>query len=349
MLKTLGIHRYRGIDALELDGLGPLNVLVGANGAGKTTVLEALVLLVSGGQPDVVPRLAAVRGLDVALDAPKAARDLYWAPMFFNLEVNSPAVFTGVQTAGPKLEVSMQIEKANFREVPITQGQPDAFLLSAEEEQLVFRFASNGIENERRMILGEGAIRIDGVNVRPRIPSAYISPHSGDSADEAKDLAKLQQTKQLDVVIDALQRVEPRIQGIEVSVSGGRPVIFCDLGLSELIPLSSLGGGILRITRLLLTISSAPGGIALIDEVETGLHHSAMSTAWTAIRSAADQFRTQVVTTTHSRECIWAAHAALGEDGFRLIRVERPNGKTKAIPYTPEALAGAVGFNMEVR
>ena len=349
MLKTLEIRRYRGIDALTLDGLGQLNVLVGANGAGKTTVLEALVLLMSGGQPDVVPRLAAVRGLDVALDAPQAARDLYWAPMFFNLEVNLPAVFTGIQTTGRKLEVSMRIEKANVRDVPITKGQLDAFLMSAEEEQLVFRFAANGIKNERRMILGEGAIRIDGANVRPGIPSAYISPHSGDSADEAKDLAKLQRTKRLGVVIEALRQVEPRIQGLEVSVAGGQPVIFCDIGLPVLVPLSSLGGGILRITRLLLTISSAPGGIALMDEVETGLHHSAMSTTWTAIRTAANQFNTQVVATTHSLECVQAAYGALGGDGFQLIRVERADGTTRATQYTPSALSGAIDFNMEVR
>ena len=349
MLKTLEIRRYRGIDSLALDDLGQLNVLVGANGAGKTTVLEALVLLVSGGQPDVVPRLAAVRGLDVALDAPKAARDLYWAPMFFNLEVNTPAVFTGTETTGRRLELSMRIEKANIRDVPITKGQMDAFLVSAEEEQLVFRFTANGIKNERRMILGEGAIRIDGANVRPGIPSAYISPHSGDSADEAKDLAKLQQTKRLDVVIEALRQVEPRIQGVEVTVAGGQPVIFCDIGLPVLVPLSSLGGGILRITRLLLTISSAPGGVALLDEVETGLHHSAMSTAWAAILSAAMQFNTQVLATTHSLECIQAARDVLGDGDFRLIRLERPDGTTRATHYSAKALAGAFKFNMEVR
>ena len=349
MLKTLEIRRYRGIEALTLDDLGQLNVLVGANGAGKTTVLEALVLLVSGGQPAVVPRLAAVRGLDVALDAPKAARDLYWAPMFFNLDVSSPVVFSGIQATGHKLEVSMRIEKANVRDVPITKGQLDAFLMSAEEEQLVFRFAANGIKNERRMILGEGAIRIDGANVRPGIASAYISPHSGDSADEAKDLAKLQRTKRLDVVIEALRQVEPRIQGVEVSVAGGQPVIFCDIGLPVLVPLSSLGGGILRITRLLLTISSAPGGVALLDEVETGLHHSAMSTAWTAIRTAAAEFNTQVLATTHSLECIQAAHDVLGDEDFRLIRLERQNGMTRATHYSAAALDGAVKFNMEVR
>ncbi|MXW37318.1 MAG: AAA family ATPase [Acidobacteria bacterium] len=349
MLKTLQIGRYRGIESLELSGLQRLNLLVGPNGAGKTTVLESFVFLISGGQPELVPRLAAMRGLDLALDSPKSGRDLYWAPMFFNLDLSSLTRFAGVDGTGRELEVTMRIKQVDVRDVPIIDGRPDPFLLNAEGAQLVLRFSAPSIKNERRMILGEGAIRIDGASVRPGIPSALIAPHSHDPVDEAGDLARLQRTKQVSLVVEALQQIEPKIRGVEVGVAGGQPIIFCDLGLSELVPLSSLGGGTLRIMRLLLAISSAPNGVALIDEVETGLHHSAMSTAWAAIQTAAAEFNTQVVATTHSRECIQAAHRTLGDDGFQLIRIDQPEGKIRATEYTPQALSGALGFNMEVR
>ena len=349
MLKTLEIRRYRGIDALDLDDLKQINLLVGANGAGKTTVLESLILLVSAGPPELIPRLAANRGLDVDLDVPRSARDLYWAPMFFNLNIEAPARFAGIEGSGRRLDVEMRIERTSVREVQLKKGQSDPFLLSAEDEQLALRFSSNGVENERRMILGQNAIRIDGPAAKAGIPAAYISSHSGDAADEAKDLARLGRSKRTHLITDALRQVEPRIRSIEVSLAGGQPVIFCDIGLSELVPLSSLGGGILRITRLLLTIASAPGGVALIDELETGLHHSAMSAAWDALRTAAQQFNTQVVATTHSLECVVAAHATLGADGFGLIRIERRDGTTHAACYSAEALAGAVDFKMDVR
>src|SRR5438045_9351098 len=38
------IHQFRGIQDLKLEGLGQINLLVGDNNSGKTSVLEALSL-----------------------------------------------------------------------------------------------------------------------------------------------------------------------------------------------------------------------------------------------------------------------------------------------------------------
>ena len=42
--EQLTIHSLRGLRDLELKGFGRVNLLVGPNDAGKTTVLEALTL-----------------------------------------------------------------------------------------------------------------------------------------------------------------------------------------------------------------------------------------------------------------------------------------------------------------
>lgn len=49
MLRTLSISNYRGFHELALTGLGRINLLVGLNNSGKTSVLEAVGLLASGG------------------------------------------------------------------------------------------------------------------------------------------------------------------------------------------------------------------------------------------------------------------------------------------------------------
>ena len=41
-LDSLKIRRFRGLSDFDLDGLGSFNVLLGANDAGKTTILEAI-------------------------------------------------------------------------------------------------------------------------------------------------------------------------------------------------------------------------------------------------------------------------------------------------------------------
>jgi AAA15 family ATPase/GTPase len=41
-LTSLGVRGFRALRNLEINGLGAVNLLVGKNNTGKTTVLEAL-------------------------------------------------------------------------------------------------------------------------------------------------------------------------------------------------------------------------------------------------------------------------------------------------------------------
>ena len=53
MLQTLEIRGYRGFEAYRLADLARVNLVVGKNNCGKTSVLEAVELLVSRGHPGV--------------------------------------------------------------------------------------------------------------------------------------------------------------------------------------------------------------------------------------------------------------------------------------------------------
>ena len=62
MLGTLKLDRFRGFDAYQLTDLTCINLLVGKNNCGKTSILEAIHLLVSGSDPLVLARLANRKG-----------------------------------------------------------------------------------------------------------------------------------------------------------------------------------------------------------------------------------------------------------------------------------------------
>jgi len=90
----------------------------------------------------------------------------------------------------------------------------------------------------------------------------------------------------------------------------------------------------------------------LIDEIENGLHHSILPRVWQAIGAAAQEFNTQVFATTHSLECIAAAHKAFMESesyDFRLHRLERKDEKIRAVTYDQEDLNSAIETGFEVR
>jgi hypothetical protein len=50
VLTGIAIKDFRAFDSLELDGFGQVNLIVGQNNAGKTCLLEALVVAVTHGE-----------------------------------------------------------------------------------------------------------------------------------------------------------------------------------------------------------------------------------------------------------------------------------------------------------
>ncbi len=58
MIRELTLHDFRAFRTLHLSGLGRVNLLVGSNNSGKTSVLEAVHFHASGG--DVMALFASL-------------------------------------------------------------------------------------------------------------------------------------------------------------------------------------------------------------------------------------------------------------------------------------------------
>ena len=116
--------------------------------------------------------------------------------------------------------------------------------------------------------------------------------------------------------------------------------------------MSQMGVGMVRLRSLVLEIENAAGGVVLVDEIENGLHYSVMGRVWEALAAAARQSDTQIFATTHSFECIRAAHEAfLAKDkyDFRLHRLERNDSGIRAVTYDSKMLSAAMASDFEVR
>ena len=53
-LSSIDIHQVRNIKSLQLDCHPAINVIYGANGSGKTSVLEAIIFWAEGGLLSIV-------------------------------------------------------------------------------------------------------------------------------------------------------------------------------------------------------------------------------------------------------------------------------------------------------
>ena len=87
----------------------------------------------------------------------------------------------------------------------------------------------------------------------------------------------------------------------------------------------------------------------MVDEIENGLHHTVLPKVWEVVATAAKQFNTQVFATTHSAECIRAAHESLDPEDFRYHRLKVLESGNRSVTYEPEAITAAVEHGFEVR
>ncbi|MCH9021233.1 MAG: AAA family ATPase, partial [Planctomycetes bacterium] len=67
-MKNIKIKNLRAIKELQLDNFGQVNLFVGENNCGKTTVLEALFLLCGAKNPQLLIKINSLRRLPFISD-----------------------------------------------------------------------------------------------------------------------------------------------------------------------------------------------------------------------------------------------------------------------------------------
>ena len=149
-----------------------------------------------------------------------------------------------------------------------------------------------------------------------------------------------------------LKKVEPRLQSIESLQTGKEPLLYADVGLSEMIPVTQMGQGFSRLLDIYSEIVAADAKVLLIDEIENGLHYSVLPTIWKGLFAAAREVDMQIFATTQSWECVLAADAAAREEkeyDLNLIRLDRVKDNIKATVVDKDALSTARELHWEMR
>ena len=356
MFKSLRIRNYRVFKDLEISGLHRINLIAGKNNSGKTSLLEAIFLLSSGGNPQLAINSNVIRG-DPGAAATMEAIETDWKYLFHNLGFTLPIEIKGHHSKVGQMYSSLSRERTAFTHLPITSvGLPTTStgrtsLADIDDgSAIVFRYADRDHPCAARSI----RVTLNGLEADQSSPVVpfnvrIVLSRSGNEIDEAKLLGELRTRKKGGLLLRSLRTVEPRLESIEDSVASGVPAIWGDIGLTEMVPLRVMGEGMTRLARIVLCISSAPGGIVLVDEIENGFHHSVQAKVWQTIAAAAEDFDTQIFATTHSYECFENAVKGLGSEGFRLFRLEAKNGLNQAVSYDPELMDAAIRHYMEVR
>jgi AAA domain, putative AbiEii toxin, Type IV TA system len=151
-----------------------------------------------------------------------------------------------------------------------------------------------------------------------------------------------------------LKQIEPRLIELDQFPPDNEvdSVVHANIGLHELVPLSMLGQGFNRLAYLYAGLLGKNANIALIDEIENGIHYSALPILWQGIANIARELDIQIFATTHSYECIQAASKVFEAtpEEFQLIRMERTeDNNIKPILIQDEKLDIVLKSGWEIR
>lgn len=349
MLERLHIRNYRVFNDLKINQLSRTNLIAGKNNSGKTSLLEAIVLLAGAGDPQIAINVNIVRGIVLDAKVTEAIGETLWKPMFSELDMSRSIEIMGHHRTLGQLTLEIASEQPRTTEISLDRTGGTSVTKPPYQWPLIFEYESNADQRVGRIRVEGQEIKVDQNKAPLPFETAIVQSRTGTVQEDAILLGALRKRKQDHLLLNALQVIEPKLQSIENNFASGAPMMWGDIGLSELIPLSVMGEGMTRIARLVLAISAAPDGIVLVDEIENGLHHSVLPKVWKVVDTAAKQFNTQVFATTHSFECVEAAHEALGADSFLLHRLEVSGTENRCVTYEPEAISAALKHDLEIR
>lgn len=346
MFEEFQIRNYRIFRDLKIDQLRRINLIAGGNNSGKTSLLEAIFLLAGAGNVHALLNAPVVR-VDPGTSV---LGDTFFKPIFSDLEISMPIEIVGHHLSHGKLTLSIVWGRKKTSEIPLDITAGTAVTEHPNEFSLAFQFRGpTGKDVTSRMYVEGTEAKIEGSSASVLFNATFLQSKGSNSQEDAMRLSKLRKQKRAHLLLKALQVVEPRLLSVEENSSSGTPIIWGDIGFSELVPLSIMGEGMIHLARLVLAISDSSHGVVLIDEIENGFHHSILPEIWRVVDTASKQFNKQIFATTHSFECVSAAHESLCEDDFRLHRLEANNDGNRCVTYKPETIAAALRHNLEVR
>jgi AAA15 family ATPase/GTPase len=361
MYTKFEIGHFRGIQAASFDGFRRINLITGLNNTGKTAALEALFLHSGSYNPDLASVLNAIRGVTSAAVDLEREHDTPWDSIFYNYRSSQPVRLSGTygdsawdvrlthvtnfaEISGLSLSVKMTYEKA----VAFSTKIPAKIL------KLEYRRAK-GQARRFFLIADKDGKRIEPPPPVPPFPCRFQkSMLQVNPKEEVHRFARVQLEGTEEAVLRGLQILEPRLTALAVLVEAGEALIHGNIGLSNrrYIPLAMMGDGVNRLSNVLLLIASAPNGIVLFDEIDIGWHHSALPKVWRAIALMLDVYKVQLFCTTHSQECLFAAHDALRQNEeypLSVYRLERQEETTRVIRLDKESIQVSVDQHLEIR
>lgn len=361
MYTSFQVKNFRCFDNLKLDNLARVNLIAGKNNVGKTALLEAMFIYCGSYDLGLLITVNNLRGIErFRFDVSNNSQTI-WDNFFRDFNNKQQIELIGYHEIFERHSLRIKIinEQRELDDIirilqPRTNESDGVIAYSRPSQVICLEHEDQKQKTDKYYMLLDRQGKLDSLSVPTALTPAFLFRIGRTAmADDAEKYGNLIRLKQEKMVLKVLKKIEPRLLRLEVLPVAGISTIHGDIGLSELVPFQLMGDGLNRLASIIVNMGNIRDGVLLIDEIENGLHYSVLKDVWEGIAEAAKVFNVQVFATTHSLECIRAAHEAFAQSNaydFRYHRLDRTNaGDIRVVSYNEEVLEAAVEADSEVR
>jgi len=324
MFREIWIKSYRGLREIELKNLGHINVIVGANNSGKTSILEAIQLFDNN---DIISNAISIaKRRESQLLSPLGRSRLLPFEMFlysFDMhDLSEKEMYLEAESyeyGHCRVGVRGIYDREFYYVDDFPKSEAQRYEMCADENGYIRVLEGEYVyeldtREFGRYVFRETQLKPDlyDVDKETRISTRrqkvlYISPMDiYTNKIISTSLYKGMLVEEKKRLVELLRLFDERIINIENGMSHGYPVTWIEMEDCGLVPISIFGDGLKKVLTLASAIVKMRNGVILIDEFETGIHKRALDQVAKWLVAVTETYNVQVFLTTHSSDAIEA-------------------------------------------
>ncbi|MFZ9180683.1 MAG: AAA family ATPase [Rickettsiales bacterium] len=361
LLKNLTIKNFRCFENFHLKDLKRVNIFVGDNNSGKSSVLEAVGMLYPTvrNYMGIIQSRESIAYRDSDMIGIRTGRFAFskLEYLFYKKKDNLNKIQISSELNDSKIDVSMSISKEEIfsnRDAIRRYGIEDRALFKEDYKTFIVDYnykkisAQIGFSN-----MGTGKLSIENFEEYDIELLFDNIPSTKEVASKWNRIVEMG-LKSEEKYIKLSQKFDPKI--ITIRFVGDDLLFFKSEGYDT--NFSNMGNGFKKFFDILITAEIMGKRldkfkILCIDEIDNGLYHDKQDLFWEQIIKLCEEYNIQLFTTTHSYDCLKnISKIALKdeyEDLFQIVRLEKFDDKILQTTISQEELETMIDNHYEIR